>query len=139
MSQRREVEARLALFDELSGILGAMRSFALAELRKVGKREASQQQVVESLAAALQDLSGALPAAFYADTAETRADIWLLFGSVRGFCGSFNEDVIRFWQGAADGQAPLILVGERCIVYLAAMRRPVAWTAPKAGWTRRRR
>lgn len=111
----------------------------MAELRKVGKREASQQQVVESLAAALQDLSGALPAAFYADTAETRADIWLLFGSVRGFCGSFNEDVIRFWQGAADGQAPLILVGERCIVYLAAMRRPVAWTAPKAGWTRRRR
>ncbi|ANE55749.1 F0F1 ATP synthase subunit gamma [Methylomonas sp. DH-1] len=113
MSQRREVEARLALFDELSGILGAMRSFALAELRKVGKREASQQQVVESLAAALQDLSGALPAAFYADSAETRADIWLLFGSVRGFCGSFNEDVMRFWQGTADGQAPLILVGER--------------------------
>jgi len=113
MSQRREVEARLALFDELSGILGAMRSFALAELRKVGKREAGQQQVVESLAAALQDLSGALPDAFYADTAKTRGDIWLLLGSVRGFCGSFNEDVMRFWRDAADGQAPLILVGER--------------------------
>ena len=113
MSQRREVEGRLALFDELSGILGAMRSFALAELRKVGKREASQQQVVESLAVALQDLSGALPEAFYAGSAETCADIWLLFGSVRGFCGSFNEDVRRFWQGAADEQAPLILVGER--------------------------
>ncbi len=39
MSQRREIEARLALYDDLSGILGAMRSFALAELRKVGKRE----------------------------------------------------------------------------------------------------
>lgn len=113
MSQRREVEARLALFDELSGILGAMRSFALAELRKVGKREATQQQVVESLAAALQDLSGALPEAFYADTAKIRGDIWLLFGSVRGFCGSFNEDVLRFWQDEADPQAPLILAGER--------------------------
>lgn len=113
MSQRREVEARLALFDELSGILGAMRSFALAELRKVGKREAGQQLVVESLLAALHDLSGALPEAFYVDTAKSRADIWLLFGSVRGFCGSFNEDVLRFWQGAAELEAPLILVGER--------------------------
>ncbi|QPK61738.1 F0F1 ATP synthase subunit gamma [Methylomonas sp. LL1] len=110
MSQRREVEARLALFDELSGILGAMRSFALAELRKVGKREPAQQRVVASLAAALDDLADCLPEQVSSNPA---SDIWLLFGSVRGFCGSFNEDVMRFWRAETQQQGRLILVGER--------------------------
>jgi F-type H+-transporting ATPase subunit gamma len=116
MSQRREIEARLSLYDELSGILGAMRSFALAELRKVGKREAAQQQVVQSLAASLDDLADALPEQVVerADLeSKSDHDIWLLFGSVRGFCGSFNEDVIRFWRAETGEQGSLILVGER--------------------------
>ena len=116
MSQRKEVEARLALFDDLSGILGAMRSFALAELRRVNKRDAAQQQVVESLTPALDDLAGTLPARTAGGAApdgHPGYDIWLLFGSVRGFCGSFNEDVMRFGLTAAGGQSPLILVGER--------------------------
>lgn len=60
MSQRREIEARLALYDELSGILGAMRSFALAELRKIGKRETTQQLLVQNLSAALNSVAFAL-------------------------------------------------------------------------------
>lgn len=116
MSQRREVEARLALYDDLSGILGAMRSFALAELRKVGKRETAQQQVVQSLAASLDDLTHALPEQALGHSAlegKTDHDIWLLFGSVRGFCGSFNEDMIRFWRAETGERGSLILVGER--------------------------
>lgn len=113
MSQRREVEARLALYDDLSGILGAMRSFALAELRKVGKREAAQQRVVESLAVALDDLADSLPEQCYDNLDQPANDIWLLFGSVRGFCGSFNEDVMRFWRTETNQQGPLILFGER--------------------------
>lgn len=108
MSQRREIETRLALYEDLTGILGAMRSFALAELRKVGKREATQQQLVQNLADALSDVAFALPLPEKPDD-----DIWLLFGSVRGFCGSFNEDVLRFWQEHADEQQPVILIGER--------------------------
>jgi len=108
MSQRREIETRLALYEDLSGILGAMRSFALAELRKVGKREATQQQLVQNLSAALNDVTFALPPLEKPDY-----DVWLLFGSVRGFCGSFNEDVLRCWQENADQQQPVILIGER--------------------------
>lgn len=119
MSQRREIEGRLALYDELTGILGAMRSFALAELRKVGKRETAQQEIVASLSDALLDLSGGLPAALYADPGHTAGDIWLLFGSVRGFCGSFNEDVMRFWRGRADQNNTVLLVGERLHAMIA--------------------
>ena len=115
MSQRQEIEAKLALYDELNGILGAMRSFALAELKRVGKRETAQQQVVANLALALDDLSAYLPAAAVAKASPDNRpnDIRLLLGSVRGFCGSFNEDVIRLWRAEADKDKPLILVGER--------------------------
>jgi F-type H+-transporting ATPase subunit gamma len=108
MSQRREIETRLALYDELSGILGAMRSFALAELRRIGKREENQQVLVQNLRDALHDVAFALPPPERPDY-----DIWLLFGSVRGFCGSFNEDVLRLWREQTAEKAPAILIGER--------------------------
>lgn len=110
MSQRREVEARLALYDDLTGILGAMRSFALAELRKIAQREAAQQQAVQTLAAALDDLSAALAP----KVDERRAnDIWLLLGSTRGFCGGFNEEVVRCWREQTQGLGRVVLCGER--------------------------
>jgi F-type H+-transporting ATPase subunit gamma len=108
MSQRREIEARLALYDDLAGILGAMRSFALAELHRISRREEAQQQVVRVLGKALQDV-----ASFQAPRDEALADVWLLLGSVRGFCGSFNEDVVRAWQAKAEARQPLLVVGER--------------------------
>lgn len=113
MSQRREIEARLSLYEELTGILSAMRSFALAELRRINKREAAQQQVVESLATALDDLTGTPLEQNNPATLTDNSSIWLLLGSERGFCGSFNEDVLRHWHSKSNRQGPLILVGER--------------------------
>lgn len=113
MSQLREIEARLALFDELSGILLAMRSFAVAELHRVTKRETAQQQVVQSLEISLDDLADSLPKPADGILDKSRHDIWLVFGSMRGFCGSFNEDVIRLWRIESHQTAPVILVGER--------------------------
>lgn len=108
MSQRREIEARLGLYDDLSGIMRAMRSFALAELHRVTRREAAQREVVETLAATLEDMAPALPV-----RPPGKGDVWLLFGSVRGFCGSFNDDVARAWRAAAGMDSPAVVVGER--------------------------
>ena len=113
MSQRREIEARVALYDDLSGILGAMRSFALAELHRITRREEAQQQVVSVLRQSLQDVARFLPPPGLAGT-----DVWLLLGSVRGFCGSFNEDVVRAWQATGDARQPVIVVGERLVATL---------------------
>lgn len=108
MTQRREIDARLALYDDLSGILGAMRSFALAELHRIARREEAQQQVVQALLHPLHAVSPFLP-----PQAACGSNAWLLFGSTRGFCGSFNEDILHAWQ-AADGIArPTIVVGDR--------------------------
>ncbi len=62
MTQRHEVESRLALYEDLAGIFGAMRSFALAELHRVLRREEAQQAVLAAMQAALGDLAAALPA-----------------------------------------------------------------------------
>lgn len=125
MTQRREIEAHLELYEDLAGILGAMRSFALAELRRVTRREQAQQQVLQTMSAALDDLAFALPQ----PPAGSAPDIWLLFGSVRGFCGSFNEDVLRTWRAQQGTQDAIVVVGER----LADMMPDVSGLHPVAG------
>lgn len=112
--KRREVEARLALYDELSGILGAMRSFALTELNRLTRHEEAQRGVVAALAQALADMASALPA-----PAGAQGDVWLLIGSVRGFCGGFNEDALRAWRAAGGAASPTVVVGERLAGLLA--------------------
>ena len=108
MTQRREIEARLGLYDELAGILSAMRSFAMVELRRVAQGEAAEQQVVAALSESLSELVSALP-----KPEAPAIDVWLLFGSVRGFCGSFNDDIFRTWQSARTTAPAVVVVGER--------------------------
>lgn len=107
MSQRREIEARLSLYSELTGLLGAMKSFALTELHRVARREEAQQAVLATVDAALRDLAPALP-----EAPPAGPDLWVLIGSARGFCASYNEDVRAAWQSEAESAA-CIVVGER--------------------------
>jgi len=109
--KRREIQARLELYDDLAGILGVMRSFALAELNRVTKRERVQSQVVQSLMDAHRDAGP-----HHEAEPETANDVWILFGATRGFCGSFNEDVLRAWRAKGRAVAlPPIVVGERLL------------------------
>lgn len=108
MSRRRELENRLSLYAELTGILGAMRSFALAELRRIAQREAAQQKAVDALSHAFRDMAPALPQPDRND-----GDIWILLGSARGFCASFNEDILRVWQQNRSALLSTIVAGER--------------------------
>ena len=49
MMRRREIGERIALYDDLTGILGAMKNFALVELRRVAKREEAERHAMETL------------------------------------------------------------------------------------------
>jgi len=108
MTSRRDIEARLGLYAEVAGILGAMRSFALTELRLVLRRQQAQQRVVDSLRLALRDLAPVLPA-----PRRPGADVWVLLGSARGFCGSLNEELMRHWHEHGGDTCPTVAVGER--------------------------
>ena len=109
MAQRREIESRLSLYGELADILGAMRSFALTELRRVAQREESQRKTVDVLSQALGSVAHAL-----VEMNEFDRDIQVIFGTVRGFCGSFNEDLVASWkQNQRQDSTISIVVGER--------------------------
>ena len=110
MTSRREIEGRIALYDELAGILRAMRSFALSELRAVLRRHEAQQQVVGTLRLALRDVASALP-----QPDAPTVDAWLLLGSARGFCGSLNEDLVEHWRSQGGRLCPAIAVGDRLV------------------------
>jgi F-type H+-transporting ATPase subunit gamma len=107
MSRSREVEGRINLYRDLTDIVNAMRSFAFVELRRLARRAEAQARTLKTLETTLKDMAPAFPA-----SPPPAADIWVLFGSVRGFCGSFNEEVVRYWreQGAP---GPAVAVGER--------------------------
>lgn len=115
MTRPRDIALRLALYDDLSGILNAMRSFALAELRRVGRHEAAQHAAGATLDQALADVAPALPQ----PPAHGHRDLWVLLGSVRGFCGSYNEDVARHFRRRRAAIGAAIVVGERLGTLLA--------------------
>ncbi len=123
--KRREIGARLELFDDLAGVLNVMRSFALTELNRVGRRARAQLQLVEALDATYACLAPppALPAV-------AGGDLWSLFGAARGYCGGFDEDVQQAWLAARGAAAPTpIVVGERLAARLAEAQRGIVLPA----------
>lgn len=115
MSIRHALEARVTLFGELGGIMNAMRSFALVELRRLAQRDIAQQQALRTLELAMRELSGALP-----PTEPGAGDIWIALGSARGFCAGLNDEVLRFWQANAHAALATIAVGERLSALMPA-------------------
>jgi hypothetical protein len=114
MTRARELDERLTLYAELSGIPNAMRSFAMAELRKAARRAEAQGQADAVLSQVIDEMAPALQ-----DDACVRDDILILLGSVRGFCGSFNEDIARWRRANTSPLAATIVVGERLFSLMA--------------------
>jgi F-type H+-transporting ATPase subunit gamma len=92
MSQRRKLRHLLQQLSETRGIIEAMKNLAVVEIHKLDRRLENQQQMVQDLEQMAADLLGFHPYTLARDGGHR--DIWLLFGSERGFCGDFNESII---------------------------------------------
>lgn len=112
MTRRREIENKLALYGELEGIIGAMKSFAMVELKRITSREAAGRTAMDIVSMAMADMAPAMP-----QIKPPEHNVWLLFGSARGFCGSLNEDVHAEWL-KHDSPSHTIIVGERLAALL---------------------
>ena len=98
MSQRRQLEARLASLRESGEIISSMKNLAFMETRKLGRLIEHQRGVVAQLDTIAADFL-----AFYPDTLPPRASpnhLFLVIGSRRGFCGDFNERLVLTLQEA---------------------------------------
>ena len=111
MSKRRDVEGHIASLKDIHSIMESMKNLAMMETRKLARYQKMQQQVVKSISLALNDVR-----CHFAPEAPAAGapPIYLLFGSERGFCGAYNEQLLEVLaQQPGHNEAMLIGVGAR--------------------------
>ena len=115
MSKRMQIQRRLAMLDEVKGIMGAMKNISLMETHKLARFLVHQHRVLASIEAAGGDFLNHYGK--FNDSDRSRCGrIIVAIGSQRGFCGDFNEAVIRAidrYRGSEQSTAHLIIVGRR--------------------------
>ncbi len=108
MSKRRDLETGLRSLTEIKDIMNAMKNLSLMEIHRLNRFLDAQRRVVVSIEAAAEDFLHFHPE-LVAGGEELR-NVYLLVGSERGFCGDFNDALIRAWDNHVDSARDLTLV-----------------------------
>jgi F-type H+-transporting ATPase subunit gamma len=126
MRKRHALEHHLQSLHEIREIMNAMKNLALMETHKLTRLLATQRRVVASIQSTASDFLAFHPHLLGAEGPER--DVYLLIGSERGFCGDYNETLLRgFPQPAQEGGAPaLITIGSKIAARLGNDPRVVA-------------
>ena len=125
MTSRREVERRLRSLGEIRDIMNSMKMLAYMETRKLARFLSNQQQLVAAIEEMAGDLLAHFPGAAPASVPAPARRGVVLIGAERGFCGDFNEDLVRWLAAPVSGPASagVIAVGQRLGVRLAGDHR----------------
>jgi len=120
MSRYREAVGQLHTLAEISSIMRSMKGLAFMETRKLSRFLLNQQRVVACIEAAAADYAMFYPLG--AAEVDGMACVYLVIGSERGFCGDYNEALLRALEGhprCATGKATLIIaVGRKLCLKL---------------------
>ncbi len=115
MKSRRQLELHRHSLGEIRDIMNAMKNLAYMETRKLDRFLDAQHAVLSGIEAVAADLVSAFPETL--PEPEPGKEIYLLVGSERGFCGDFNEALLRHMQLAERDQAtadsPLLIATGR--------------------------
>lgn len=93
MTHRRELEQRRHTLGEIRDIMNSMKTLAYIESRKLGRFLDAQRAVVTHIEAMAADFLGFYPKLL--PRTDEATHVFLLLGSERGFCGDFNETLLR--------------------------------------------
>lgn len=112
MSTRRKLETRIRSLDEIREILNAMKNLALMETHRLARQLDAQRRVVTAIESAAADFLGSYPE--LAAIEEQPFEVDILLGSERGFCGDFNESLLRIEEARRQtSSAACVAVGAR--------------------------
>lgn len=125
MSRRLELSRRLASLTDIAGIMSAMKGLALMEIRVLQDFLATQRRMVSSIEAAA--------ARFLASNGELamaspESELCIVVGSEQGFCGDFNESILKHWEGlgiADQATGNWLVIGHRLASRLDSAQSPV--------------
>ncbi len=116
MSARRQIDKRVHALLEIREIMNAMKNLALLESRKVSKSLAAQRETRRHLESVGSRFLQTHPQPL---TPMTAANIIVVLGAERGFCGDYNKSLIAELENQLRDQsqaASVILVGRRLAV-----------------------
>ena len=120
MSNRRDIETQLHSFNEIKEIMNAMKNLSLMEVHKLARFLENQRKVIGSIEAAIADFLQFHRTLF--PSVEKFRELYLLIGSDRGFCGDFNEALIRAFESHCSTvrENSLVLVGTKLAAKLGS-------------------
>jgi F-type H+-transporting ATPase subunit gamma len=98
MSRRRDLEHHRHSLGEIREIMNSMKTLAYMETHKLARFLPAQQAVVESIQAVADDFLSFHPAVLPEPGNST--PVYLLIGTERGFCGDFNQQLLRALDAA---------------------------------------
>ena len=112
MTKRRDLEHHRHSLGEIREIMNSMKTLAFLETRKLTRFLSAQQAVVRSIEDAAADFLSFHPE-ILPEVDETN-QTYLLIGTERGFCGGFNQELLRHLDSIHPLGEPLtIAVGHK--------------------------
>ena len=115
MTRRQDLERHRRGLGEIREIMNSMKTLAYMETRKLSRFIDAQSSVVAGIEAAAADFLS-----FHPDTlsaADSPVRVCLLIGTERGFCGDFNQGLVRHFEATRQeqpaGEVIPIAVGHR--------------------------
>ena len=93
MPSRRKLEEHRHSIEEIRDIMNSMKTLAYMETRKLDQLLDTQHAVVDSIEIVATDFVSAYPEAM--PKIQAVREVYLVMGSERGFCGDFNETLLR--------------------------------------------
>ncbi|MGI4992999.1 F0F1 ATP synthase subunit gamma [Halobacteriovorax sp. GFR7] len=113
MSKLTSIKKHIHSVSEINNIFNAMKSLSVVELSKAMSLLKNYLEMLNVYNNVLCDFSSFYP---QKDTRSVNFDkIYVLVGSERGFCGGFNEKIIKFYQGkeTIDKTSKCIIIGRK--------------------------
>jgi F-type H+-transporting ATPase subunit gamma len=113
MSKRRDLETKIRGLNEIKEIMNAMKNLSLMEVHRLNRFLDTQRRVVAGIRAAAADFLLFHPELVPGE--EECRNVRLLLGSERGFCGDFNESLVRALDEAvgSPGEETWVVIGSK--------------------------
>lgn len=118
MTKRFQLKKYISALGEIDDIMSAMKNLAFIEVSKLNKYANMQKKVVNSI-----DELGAdyltFSNQFLPDLPLPEPQVYILIGSERGFCGSFNDNILKHFQSTLPNEsiqdAHILVIGQKLI------------------------
>jgi F-type H+-transporting ATPase subunit gamma len=111
MSALAQHKRHLGALRDIRDIMAALKNISLTEEQRLRRFLDSQQRMVAGIEQAMGDFLAHYPQEL--PGRDSDVEIILLIGSERGFCGDFNEALLRQLDGIAPSQRLVIAVGAK--------------------------